>query len=164
MLGIYLCSRPLSFWSQALEWWIVSNTVQDGHIWMGYGSMRLKHLASHIKTLLFSYTKWHPVLWCCKSLKPTTACTYKVSTSWCIRVLNTFNSQTLLLPASFACCITLPWKGWSCSRVSDTPRFLLWFGVTAACVCVQDSKYNAGVPAVVSEETVLSDRGFVSLF
>lgn len=40
----------------------------------------------------------------------------------------------------------------------------LWFRITGACVCVQDSKYNVRVPAVVSEETGLSDHGFVSLF
>lgn len=37
----------------------------------------------------------------------------------------------------------------------------LWFGT---CVFGQDSEYNAGVPAVVSEETGLTDLSFVSLF
>lgn len=40
----------------------------------------------------------------------------------------------------------------------------LWFGVTGAGVCVQDSKYNAGAPAMVSGETGLIDLSFVSLF
>lgn len=97
-----------------------------------------------------------------KHLKVTTAFTYKVNTSWCVRVLNTFNSQTFA-SLSVLLVVWLPWKGWPCSRMSDTPRSL-WFGVAGACVCLQDSQYNAGVPAVVTEETGLSDRGLFLCF
>lgn len=64
--------------------------------------------------------------------------------------------QTLLLPVSFAL------KRVDVHKDVRHTLLSLWFG--AAGTCVQDSKYNVGVPAVVSEETGLSDRGFVSLF
>lgn len=56
---------------------------------------------------------------------------------------------------------------WLCLEKGDRAEgcqthLTLWFGVTGACVYVQDSKYNAGLPAVVSEETGLSVQGFVS--